>query len=1285
MSITVTGPEGYHYQHDATAWLVLAWRNEASLDVKVETGLEDATFGLTVDANSRVLEAQFKSEKGPIGEDRFATWLAHFPPRRGTHTLLEALRDDPSLSVLFVVADATTDVVADLCIREPGEALRPRPDATLTRANADRLLGAFGKAYEHPKTALQYQRNKHCTDLATKFGKDNLRDVAKRIFVLPQHNRSLIRSKARIVLNKEFIVPFGQTDDVLKSLAELVEAGAKNKQDIAKRVLDESEQRGVSLLLRPRKPHVKRMEEDALFDVLMKRNALLLTGLPNAGKTQLARSLATRLQRDGYHAHEGSDFDDARRFLRAAGSEQRVFLLEDPFGQVFPMPAAPQTLSMLRHLLDDVEPHRKLIVTSRSDIWQFVYGDANRPIDGHRVHDVSLTDENIAVSVWEKHAELTGIDPDMRIRVQKFLNQQRPDDLLQPGQIRHLAAELRGRVDVMEDQWLRIARYDGEDIGKYLAGRSTAMWDVLAALRILASTNIAVDNVELAFVLAEGAQELPSRSESLLSDGGRSIGLGFATESPIFPHYSQRYGVARAHEDALGELERRGLIERVSNGYRFSHPSFLLAAEQTIHGITAIAFQRILATCTKALYCLNPRNAIHALDTIGLLHAIPQLEPHREKLVNLVYECYLGSVFPALQDKCLLWLLRRRSALNEEQQERILRDLRDWERGESHIVFDGDGRAWLDTRNHVSTFDPSRAIDFFPRTSEDTRAVDALRKAKDSETLPLQTIWKLVYRRRAGTTVEPNAIERAFSYDESFLRARAAYVAMRDSPQRSDWVERTFLDEHPRVFAAGIDGLLFNWDEPDQAVRAAVLRRALDLKKDMSAEWAATILQLFTVEDDGSDPPAEAWALLVNAALRVASPLELHIGDHLYHYSRKFLCHINRDLAFEILEAWLGWIERAVRTSHRSDDSIRVCRFWLMVTGSNSTLRAGIIERLLQQPDTTFFLGIVAHLVNGWEQLDDAERERLLTTLEGPRVDARWARAVALTRDRPPPALVARILGAEDALSKILKRRLEPAWPHLLEDCLRIIDDVGGVIGLGVADNWYGILLRITLEPSHPQFEMAVRFLIQARWDRRKRVAFWERRMWPFICASADDDTRERLFDVLLAMSVRINGGKFEKLWTALLDDGRFSDEVAERWARRILDNIEAIESYGNVRSIMSNKKLNRIVFDLLWSDMSMIHVLNKMPNQPNILTQAFREFVGILYTKNAPRLLRVHNKVLSALGAERLNDNADDLVELVRKARSATLENASRQRTEMRKRLERPIDDFVILADESD
>src|SRR5690606_18875079 len=120
----------------------------------------------------------------------------------------------------------------------------------------------------------------------------------------------------------------------------------------------------------PRQPYLVHSYEDELYSQLERERALLLTGLPLCGKTQLACSLAGRAQgQEGVHVIKTQRLDEAYRFLLdPAAGESRLALLEDPFGKVRPSRDGREDWTRLADLLQELKPHRRVIVTNRSDV-----------------------------------------------------------------------------------------------------------------------------------------------------------------------------------------------------------------------------------------------------------------------------------------------------------------------------------------------------------------------------------------------------------------------------------------------------------------------------------------------------------------------------------------------------------------------------------------------------------------------------------------------------------------------------------------------------------------------------------------------------------------------------------------------------------------------------------------------------------------------------------------------------------------------------------------------------
>src|SRR6185436_4470342 len=82
----------------------------------------------------------------------------------------------------------------------------------------------------------------------------------------------------------------------------------------------------------------------------------------------------------------------------------------------------------------------------------------------------------------------------------------------------------------------------------------------------------------------------------------------------------------------------------------------------------------------------------------------------------------------------------------------------------------------------------------------------------------------------------------AFLYDETFVRALAAKIALMCHPEREDLARRALNDDHPQVFAAGVKGLLARWGKQHDEARKERLRQIL--AAGMTSERATVVLAL---------------------------------------------------------------------------------------------------------------------------------------------------------------------------------------------------------------------------------------------------------------------------------------------------------------------------------------------------------------------------------------------------------------------------------------------------------
>lgn len=119
MSIEITGPERYEFQYHVTLELVLRfWGHDVR--AMVDSGGEDSTLNVELDGNRVELEVQVKGAEHhtkAIDEAVLREYLAHFPSRLSTNSLLERLLKQPSKLVLLVCAQRAKDFASPLTVR----------------------------------------------------------------------------------------------------------------------------------------------------------------------------------------------------------------------------------------------------------------------------------------------------------------------------------------------------------------------------------------------------------------------------------------------------------------------------------------------------------------------------------------------------------------------------------------------------------------------------------------------------------------------------------------------------------------------------------------------------------------------------------------------------------------------------------------------------------------------------------------------------------------------------------------------------------------------------------------------------------------------------------------------------------------------------------------------------------------------------------------------------------------------------------------------------------------
>jgi hypothetical protein len=1242
-SVEKTGPAGYEYQYLVTTWLILLlWKSGLEAGF-VEGGREDTILNLRTQEGPYHLEVQIKSEKGGITVRRLASWLMHFPNRSAKDSLLEWLQKSEQRGIAFVTAGRVEGELTGLLSRDrQSEFLKPREQPAILRPQAKALREALRNCCTKLSTPLGRARREYCVILAKKLRLDELKRISRRFFVLEQMSPKTVADETSHLLNDRFRVPQSEAGKVRDALVALIPRAREEGLDLVSlfgQVLQD--------YCRPRifsQPvYVDRGDEPELVTELRNEVALLLTGPMRCGKTHTGRYVAQKFQDEGFDWRETEDPDEAKRFLLDLSTpEDRLALLEDPFGKITLNGDAYERWETVGSLIAGLRPNRKLIVSCRRDILQSLAKDREPKLEGKIWRDLALTNTAMAVEIWRSHASAqhSGVIE----AVAEGLSRMEPAHLLQPGQISFLARrQPDSLVGLSLEQLLQVARYDARVIGQKLVFQGITMRETLATLALSATTLNRVSLEDLAFILGS-SEILPGKIER---EFGRAYG-GPESPAPQFPVYSSLGTLAPGYRDALDELEARGLVEQ-SGGYRFSHPIYEQASLESLRSMPTFQFKRAIQLTRRAMFSLSSSTA---RTSVEILHRLRREESNVDRfreLTELGFEAFF-SIFPVVRDTSMKRLVEDFEVLDVRLRKSLLKVVQSqW--GEHKDILWHQGEPWFDTRESIpfsSFFDPSVTPQAVALAAKDLQSLGP------SERLPAEQMWTILKSYKSRGLSDMAILEKALIYDEALIRGEAAFFLFRDhgsGPQAL--LEQIVRDPNPMIVIEAVRGLLKGWEGHDEAAcnsaREVILAALEHPSRAILGIRFLTNFEEETGRYDGA-APWKLWARIAPPVLR-GLPRHSHVNEgRLYRMFTMAIPSLDTAEALEILKIWIDWIEDSLAVRLPEDYGLGVAELLLRITGQDAEARREFIPRLLAQTDTSFRVTVVSDLINGWKNLDDREQKLLFRSLEESRVDQRWAQAAALTIADPPWDIVEFLLG--DAATLLLPEEaiLERVPLKVLDACLSMHTGHPqplGWIGLHhrAAEPWDSLLLWIARDPRHGLFDLGIRELL-TRFSEEEQSSV-SLKIWIKLSRNADAATCDRLFEHLLRWTARqvarSMDSPLQSYWDALVRSPG-AELLIRSWYETIFEALRDIESHHNLDLVFRLPGFSEAFVNRFPEDLAVL----KLVNQP--LTDTVRQGIAEQYERNPPKLLRVHDEVLAVLEGKR--DSSDPLVQKVFQAR---------------------------------
>lgn len=967
----------------------------------------------------------------------------------------------------------------------------------------------------------------------------------------------------------------------------------------------------------------KRNEEEALIKRLEADKLLLLTGSSNCGKSAIAKSIALHFWENGYIFKITDDYAEASRFLNTS-SENRICLLEDPFGHVISY-ANSENLHKIEDLIGNIPSNGKLIVCSRSEVLKNVNTSDNIAdwgIDGHDWVNLTLKDSQSLIQIWGIYCKENAITPNVQLQIVSFLEKTDETNLLQIGQLRHLAKTPIGKLENQSIEYLcHLARADAKELAKEITQRGLDAWRICAALTLTSNTIISVNEVDLKYILSD-VNDLGLYGYIDKPDTFGEITLGSKKPKlniPNYPDSINKIGLDAKIQIELDFLEERGYVTITNHNIVFSHPHYkemanyvLTTIKREIHRELINKYiQNSLATC-------NPQTAFLCAKQLPFIYsAFENKELNIAKSITFnAEEAILRSFYPSIRDQSAIFLIRIISKLKPKIQDEVFHYLKSpiddhniiWHNGLP--IFSKNGNSLMSRIKRQ-------------RISEDPYFL-VIKKLESDEIVEIEEVWS------ALLSIKYNNIEnkssqvylKALNANEAFVRAEAALLAMADNNIAKDWrvVEKVFSDEHPAVICEGIKGSFvgFSGYSSTQKEKIILLLKEVFTKEVIIIRANSWIMSFAT---NYSGEGQKFWANILKSEHKIVWSLWAELFPiFLIHYPKNIrtpntgrysntldeaIEYISDVQCLKIAEATLVWIGNQIRIRELDSHEMGLIDFIIKFSKKNKNIRFEVFKRLFDVKQTIFTLTNLSWSISYWGELTNKEKIVILDLLKEERTDKRWIHAMACVQYEIPSEIQELLFNDSSFFSQETEYIVQKFDKNLLNDCLVIFTgkhpfwDIGHKGG----NIWMKILKYILQTEYTVGFEICLQEMlfdgVNGFSEEWKKDGLG---IWSHLCHNIS--SKAILVEALIAQISVCSCNLYwpPKLWAILIkayqDEGK-EDEVISI----IANNIEAFSAHTDKEDLFEffdNDILNKIL-GALPSDLLIFEFINSRNNQTDI------------------------------------------------------------------------------------
>lgn len=1240
MSVEITGPKGYEFQYLMTVYVGLRASHFPNVQLIVEArDGEDAELRIHSDEGIKTVEVQVKSENSPLDLTSLTTWMAHFPDLKAEKNLLYRLDSDPMRFALFIARGRCADETQLFRTNN----IDQHDKSPLLRDSVNNFLEILSNCYKNKSSELFINRNQFCQQQSNDFSrrKSILRKVCERMLIWEQMDEQSTKIEILKILHQEHSIPLGLCESVLMMLDEAVRNARNDRGDVMPEVLrilkEHSSQRIFNSF------HTKRQEIDICYEELRTEHVLLLTGISFCGKTHAAEFIAEKFREEGFICSKVSNVNDASRILTDMSTENRLCILEDPFGGTELLKESPEMWGKLSSLTAKMGKHRKLIVTSRSDLLQMVTREndiKSWKIQTYNWHDLTVSDSNLAIAIWEQYCEVKGISQDVKQKVIQGLNY----SILQPGQLRHLAfIDPTELINKSRDELEQMAKADSNQLGQAFINKSIPELEILLiVLGMSTSSTKGLTQVQL-FKLIEG------------------IGLELET---IF-------------EQQLEYLEQHGYITYRNALWEFTHPTYFESAMFVIEHQGRFKRKHIVDIIIFAISSIESNLLLNIVRKFGRIHSKYTDSSFKQIIRDQAFLC-LKHTSPAVRDAVLPFIISQMPELNYEEMQALINFIQrgnfesvnlEWQHGIPKII-EKTGYTLGDyTRYSLENFlTEEQCKNIFEKLAYPN---------PDNIVLP-EEAWKVCQYLTVLPEKETNQryLKQLMTYDEAMIRQKVAYFIMRHFSEDVELRDIVFQDGHPLVIKSAIHGCFQAWpflsnetqiylNEKINAVfqKTEICAATNNFMVKFSKDHTSDSIEWSEMEKSDQQIVWQLWATYFPIFLNTVPIMLLDVDQpYLFTTIQESAEFLDDNMKLSLAEAWFNWLDRYLRHSIPQDFGLGIADF-LLTQISDTSLRRNLGVKLLNIEDSALVTVTLAEYIYNWGNLSVEEQQDVIEVMQCDRPDFNWLLAVAITRKDTPKVIV----DLQPEISSILQQPVK-AWSKclpatLVADCLAVVTGYPfllGSIGLANTDfsNWKKVLIQVFNEPHHLAFPIALNRVLQSvlnnYYNFNKEELELIETAWSGLCNHSDVSVRDACFQILLEKTVNINGSNSKRMWE-LFFGAEAVVENEEKYILQVLEFIESISRNCEWLDEVFGKEIEKKLLLHLPDDVSLLILLDKIESFPLRLQilhleQALEQF--------KPRLFHTINIIRTRFNINRSVGGTLKLRELINQSIDRIFEN---------------------------